>query len=61
VVAYEIAQQLRAAGEETALLTLFDCVNPAELRSLSRREVLLARLYRQAEGRGSISEGVDKG
>lgn len=35
IIAYEIAQQLRAQGQEVALLVLFDAVNPARLDRLS--------------------------
>jgi acyl-CoA synthetase (AMP-forming)/AMP-acid ligase II/thioesterase domain-containing protein/acyl carrier protein len=35
LIAYEIAQQLRAQGQEVALLVLFDAVNPGRLDRLS--------------------------
>jgi amino acid adenylation domain-containing protein len=44
VIAFEMAQQLRAAGEEVAFLVLFDAINPARPPRLSsiRKRVRLA-------------------
>jgi thioesterase domain-containing protein/aryl carrier-like protein len=39
LIAYEIAQQLRAQGREVALLVLFDAVNPGRLDGLSSPRV----------------------
>jgi acyl-CoA synthetase (AMP-forming)/AMP-acid ligase II/thioesterase domain-containing protein/acyl carrier protein len=49
VVAYEVAQQLHAQGQEVGLLALFDSVNPAGLQRLSKVEAHFARLYNRAE------------
>jgi oxalate---CoA ligase len=45
LLAYEIAQQLRAQGQEVALLVLFDAVNPARLDGLS----VTRRIFVQAD------------
>jgi aspartate racemase len=44
VVAYEIAQQLSAQGEDVALVALFDAVMPAQFASLSPLRSTQARL-----------------
>ena len=49
VVAYEVAQQLHAQGQEVGLLALFDSVNPAGLEKLSKVEAGFARLYTWGE------------
>jgi acyl-CoA synthetase (AMP-forming)/AMP-acid ligase II/thioesterase domain-containing protein/acyl carrier protein len=43
LIAYEIAQQLRAQGQEVALLVLFDSVNPGRLDKLSAMHVIFVR------------------
>ena len=45
VLAYEMAQQLRAAGEEVPLLVLFDSNNPAYLRSFQGWKAAHIRLF----------------
>jgi amino acid adenylation domain-containing protein len=45
LIAYEMAQQLRARGEEVALLTLFDTNNPDYLRRFKKWRYLPIRLY----------------
>jgi len=57
ILAYEMAVQLKAAGQEVASLILLDAANPDLRRSLSNREVLVARIKyhskRLARRRGS--------
>jgi thioesterase domain-containing protein/acyl carrier protein len=43
LIAYEIAQQLRAQGQEVALLVLFDSVNPARLDGLSVMQAIFVQ------------------
>jgi len=45
VIAYEIAQQLQAQGEEVALLVLFDAANPARLKEYSKLQLLKVRPF----------------
>jgi len=52
VVAYEIAQQLSAQGQEVALLVLFDAVTPAQFAALSPRSLSPARLRRVTQKLG---------
>ena len=44
ILAYEVAVQLKAAGQEVASLILLDATNPGLRRSLSTRDILLARI-----------------
>ncbi len=46
--AYEVAQQLRAQGQEVSLLVLFDGINPAASQDLARQECLRDRISRIA-------------
>ncbi|MFD8303017.1 SDR family NAD(P)-dependent oxidoreductase [Streptomyces sp. NPDC059690] len=48
-LAYEVAQQLRAAGEDIAFLGLVDTILPAALPGLHSQDVLLERFGRFAE------------
>jgi non-ribosomal peptide synthetase component F/thioesterase domain-containing protein len=43
VLAYEMARQLQAQGEEVVLVALFDAANPAYLRRFSKAEVAVRR------------------
>jgi thioesterase domain-containing protein len=43
LIAYEIAQRLRAQGQEVALLVLFDAVNPARLDRLSVMQAIFVQ------------------
>ena len=43
LIAYEIAQQLRAQGQEVALLVLFDTINPGRLDKLSAIQAIFVR------------------
>jgi len=43
VIAYEMARQLKAHGEEVVLVALFDAANPAYLRRFSRAELAVRR------------------
>src|SRR5262249_50088841 len=49
LVAYEVAQQLRAKGQTVALLVLFDVVNRACFKKASRLEAVRAQIYFLAE------------
>jgi thioesterase domain-containing protein len=48
VAAYEVAQQLRAQGQEVSLLVLFDGINPAAFQDLALQERLKGRISRTA-------------
>jgi thioesterase domain-containing protein/acyl carrier protein len=54
VIAFEMAQQLRAAGEEVALLALFDSNNPA---LPPRRYTVAERLNRELQTASVLSPG----
>src|SRR5262249_22584657 len=43
LTAYEMAQQLRARGQEVALLVLFDTINPGRLDKLSAIQAIFVR------------------
>jgi thioesterase domain-containing protein len=43
LIAYEIAQRLRAQDQEVALLVLFDAVNPARLDGLSVMQAIFVQ------------------
>jgi len=43
VIAYEMARQLEAQGEEVVLVALFDAANPAYLRRFSKAELAVRR------------------
>jgi thioesterase domain-containing protein len=45
VIAYEVAQQLEAQGQQVAFLAMIDAVNPSLSRRLSRPSAYDARLY----------------
>jgi thioesterase domain-containing protein len=67
VIVYEIAQQLRASGEEVSLIVLFDTYSPPYLRSFAGLKAFPIRLYFLAQklltnarrlGRGALREIV---
>jgi thioesterase domain-containing protein/acyl carrier protein len=56
LVAYEIAQQLQAAGEEVSLLVLFDVTNWSALREGAPREKVLVPIWRMKSGFARLAE-----
>jgi thioesterase domain-containing protein len=58
VVAYEIARKLRAAGEEVALLVLFDASNPARSRRVRSWADVIRDTIRRVMSRGTTPSRI---